>query len=152
MATRTIETSPRVHARIAGILYLLIIVAGAFGQIFVRASLVVPGDAVSTAQSVIASQSLWRIGIAGDIMMHVLDIPLMVVLFLLLRPVNRTLALVVVLFNLTQTAVLVANKLNLVMPLLLLGNVDYLKAFDPARLYALAYLFIQAHGYGFGIG
>lgn len=152
MATRTIETSPRVHARIAGILYLLIIVAGAFGQIFVRASLVVPGDAVSTAQSVIASQSLWRIGIAGDIMMHVLDIPLMVVLFLLLRPVNRTLALVVVLFNLTQTAVLVANKLNLVMPLLLLGNADYLKAFDPARLYALAYLFIQAHGYGFGIG
>jgi len=152
MATNTIKTSPQVYARIGGILYLLIIVAGAFGQIFVRGTLVVPSDAVSTAQNIIASQSLWRIGITGDIMMHVFDIPIIVVLYVLLKPVNKNFALLGVLFNLIQTAVLVANKFNLVIPLFLLGNADYLKAFEPGQLYALAYLFVKAHDYGFGIG
>ena len=70
----------------------------------------------------------------------------------LLRPVNKNLALLAILFNLIQTAVLVANKLNLLMPLFLLGNADYLKAFESNQLYALAYLFIKAHDYGFAIG
>jgi len=99
-----------------------------------------------------ASQSLWRIGIAGDIMLHVFDIPVMLVLYMLLKSVCRNLALLGLLFNLTQTAVLVANKSSLVMPLLLLGNADYLQALEPGQLHALAYLFVRAHEYGFGIG
>lgn len=51
-----------------------------------------------------------------------------------------------------QTAVLVANKLSLVAPLLLLGNADYLKAVEPQQIHTLAYLLIKAHSYGFGIG
>jgi hypothetical protein len=54
--------------------------------------------------------------------------------------------------NLVQTAVLVANKLNLVMPLLLLGKKDYLASFDAQQLQSLSYMFIRAHSYGFGIG
>ena len=99
-----------------------------------------------------ASPSLWRIGIAGDLLMHVCDVPLMLIFYVLLRPVNKHLALLAVLFNLIQTAVLVANKLNLLMPTFLLGNADYLKAFEPNQLSALAYVFIKAHDYGFGIG
>ena len=152
MTTRTIQTSPQVYARIGGILYLIIIVVGALGQIFVRGTLIVSGDAASTASNVMASQSLWRIGIAGDIMMHVFDIPLILILYLLLKPVNKNLALLAVLFNLIQTAVLVANKLVLLIPLSLLGNADYLKAFEPSQLYALAYLLVKAHEYSFGIG
>ncbi len=152
MTTRTIETSPQVFARIGGILYLIIIVVGALGEIFVRGTLVVSGNAVSTANHIMASQSLWRIGIAGDLMMHVLDIPLMLILYVLLKPVNKNLALLAVLFNLIQTAVLVANKLNLVMPLFLLGSADYLKAFEPSQLYALTYLFVRLHQYGFAVG
>jgi hypothetical protein len=76
----------------------------------------------------------------------------MLVFYVLLRPVNKNLALLAILFNLIQTAVLVANKLNLLMPLFLLGNADYLKAFESNQLYALTYLFIKAHDYGFGIG
>jgi len=152
MATRTTQTSPQVYARIGGVLYLMIIVAGALGEIFIRGKLIVSGNATSTASNIIASQSLWRIGIAGDLLMHICDIPVMLVLYLLLRPVNKNLARLAVLFNLIQTAVLVANKLNLLMPLFLLGNADYLKAFDPNQLSALAYLFIKAHDYGYGIG
>jgi hypothetical protein len=99
-----------------------------------------------------ASPLLWRIGIACDLIMHVCDVPVMLILYLLLRPVNQRLALLAVLFNLVQTAVLVANKLNLVLPLLLLDDMAYLKAFDPHQLDALAYLSVKAHGYGFGIG
>ena len=84
--------------------------------------------------------------------MHVLDIPLMLTLYLLLKPVNKNLAMSAVLFNLIQTAVLVVNKLNLVAPLFLLGNAEYLKALEPQQLQALAYIPLKLHDYGFGIG
>ena len=92
MTTRTDAVSPQVYARIAGILYLIIIIAGALGQIFIRGKLIVAGDAVATAGNLMASQSLWRIGIASDLLMHVFDIPLMLALYLLLKPVNKHLA------------------------------------------------------------
>lgn len=152
MTTRTIERSPQVYARIGGILYLMIIVAGAFGEIFVRGTLIVSGEAAATAGNILASQSLWRAGIAGDILVHVFDIPLMMVLYVILKPVNRNLAFLAVLFNLIQTAVLVTNKFNLLMPLFLLGNATYLNSFEPDQLQALTQLFVRLHGYGFGIG
>ncbi len=152
MTNRTVETSPQVYARIGGILYLMIIIAGALGEIFIRDKLIVSGGALSTANNIMASQSLWRIGIAGDLLMLVCDIPLMLIFYVLLKPVNKNLALLALIFNLIQTAVLVANKLNLLMPLFLLGNADYLKAFEPNQQYALTYIFVKAHDYGFGIG
>ncbi len=152
MATHTADTSPQVYARIGGVLYLIIIVAGVFGEAFVRGRLFVSGDAAATASNIAASQLLWRIGVAGDLIMHVCDVPLMLVFYVLLRPVSKPLALLAVLFNLIQTAVLVANKLSLLGALFLLGSADYLKAFEPDQLHALAYLSIKSHGYGFGVG
>lgn len=152
MTNHTYEMSPQVYARINGVLYLIIIAAGILGEIFVRGRLVVSGDATATANQLMASPLLWRIGIAGDIIMHVCDVPVMLIFYLLLKPVNRNLALLALLFNLIQTAVLVANKLLLLLPLFLLGNADYLKAFAPDQLQALAYLAIRVHSYGFGVG
>ena len=152
MTTRTTEISPQVYARVGGILYLLIIFAGALGQIFTRGRLIVPGNVESTAINIMNSQLLWRVSIAVDIMMHVFDIPLMLIMYELLKPVNKNLAFLAVLFNLIQTAVLVTNKLVLLMPLFLLGNVDYLKVFEPSQLYALTSLFIEVHDNGFAIG
>src|SRR5207244_69066 len=54
--------------------------------------------------------------------------------------------------NLVQTAVLVANKLNLVVPLFLLGDAEYLKAFTPQQLHTLSYVALRTHDYGFGFG
>ena len=146
------EPSPQVYARAGGLLYLIIIVAGAFGELFVRDKIVVPGDAMATASNIMASPLLWRIGIVGDLIMHVCDVPLMIIFYVLLRPVNRNLARLALLFNLIQTAVLVANTLKLLMPLFLLGSSDYLKGIEPRQLHALSYLFIRLHGYGFGVG
>lgn len=140
------------YARIGGILYLIIIVAGAGGELFARGSLVVPGNAASTARNILTSPYLWRAGVAGDLVMHVCDVPLMLVFYVLLRPVNRNLALLAILFNLVQTSVLVANKLNLVLPLFLLADASYLKAFTAEQLQALSYVAIRTHDYGFGFG
>jgi hypothetical protein len=146
------ETSPQRYARTGGILYLLIITAGIFSELFVRDKLIVSGDVTATANNIMASQFLWRAGIASDLIMHVCDVVLMLIFYVLLRPVNKNLALLVVLFNLIQTAVMVAYKLNLAETLFLLERTDYLKAFEPQQLHALAYLAIRSDAYGFGLG
>ncbi len=138
--------------RVGGILYLIIIVTGLFGEIFVRSKLIVSGDATATATNIMASPLLWRFGIAGDLLQHVCDAGLMVVFFILLRPVNKNLALVAVFLNLIQSAVLVATTLNLSEALFLLGNARYLSVFEPQQLHALAYLSIKLHQNGFGVG
>jgi len=152
MTEHYLKSSPQVYARVGGFAYLFIILSGAFGEMFVRGTIVVSGDALTTANNILANPLLWRIGIAGDLLMHVCDAVVMMSLYVLLKPVNKNLALLAMLFNLIQTSVLVANKLNLIMPLVLLGGTDYLKVFDPQQLQALSYLFLKVHGYGFGIG
>ncbi|MFT3703156.1 MAG: DUF4386 domain-containing protein [Agriterribacter sp.] len=152
MPNNNTERSPQVYARIGGLAYLIIIVAGAFGEMFVRNKMIVSGDPAATAHNISASPLLWRIGITGDIIMHVCDLIVAIVYYILLKRVNKNLAILSVLFGLIQTAVLVANKLNLLMPTFLLGNDDYLKAFTANQLEVLSYIAVKAHGYGFGIG
>jgi Domain of unknown function (DUF4386) len=142
----------RRYARGGGVLYLIIIIAGMHGELFVRGALVVSRDAAATGQNIVASASLWRVGVAGDLVMHLCDVPLMLIFFVLLRPVSANLALLAMLFNLVQTCVLVANKLNLLLPLFLLGDAPYLTAFTAEQRQALAYVSLRVHDHGFGIG
>lgn len=150
--THRVETSPQLYARLAGAAYLLIIIAGLCGELFIRGKIIVSGDAAATAHNLMASEGLWRAGIAGDLIMHLCDILVMLVFFVLLRAVDKKLALMALLFNLIQTAVLVANKTTLLIPLFFLSDAAYLKAFNPQQLQALAYVSIKTHDYGFGIG
>jgi hypothetical protein len=150
--TNQAVNSPQVYARIGGALYLIIIMVGLYDEMFVRGSLIVAGDAAATAQRIIESESLFRIGVVGDLLMHVCDVPLTLILYVLLRPVNKELSLLAAVFSLLQTAILGANKLNLITVLLLLKRADYLKAFAPHQLQVLASLSLALHGYGFSIG
>ena len=149
---QTSTEHPQRWARMAGALYLLIIAFGIFGEMFVRGALVVPGNPAATASRIVDSMLLWRAGIAGDVVMHMFDIPVMLAIYVLLRPVNRNLALFALLSNVVQTSVLVANKLNLLMPVLLLGGTSVTAAFTPAQVAALSQVAIAAHGHGFGLG
>ena len=152
MTLSAIEREPQRYARLAGVMYLAIILLGMFGELYVRARVVVPGDASATALAIAASPQLWRAGIVGDLLMHVLDVPVILILYVLLKPVNKNLALLATLVNLVQTAVLALNKINLLLPLFLLGDGVYLKAFSAEQLHALSLLAIEAHAHGFGIG
>ena len=152
MKNDQVNTSPLVYARIGGLAYLIIIITGALGELFIRNALVVPGNAAATAHNIAASPLLWRMGIAGDIMMHLFDLVLAMVYYYLFSRVHKNLARLSLFFGLVQTAVLVANKLNLFMPLFFSGNGAYLQAFTPEQLQALSYVAIRAHEYGFSIG
>ena len=95
----------RLLARAGGVLYLVIIVIGALGEAVVRGRIVVPGNAAETAANLRSMEWLWRLGVAGEVVLLNCAIGLAVILYILLRPVNRDLALAAVLFNLVSIAV-----------------------------------------------
>lgn len=147
---RDITDSPQLYARIGGALYLIIIAIGASGELFIRNRLVVRGDPGATAGKIRESEHLWRAGIAGEIVLLICAVMLTLILYRLLAPVGRDLALMVVFFNLVSIAVEAAASLSLVKTLFPLADASYLAALEPQQLHALAYFSIRAHGYGFG--
>jgi hypothetical protein len=152
MADRTIETSPLIHARVAGILYLIIIIFGVFGEAFVRSPVIVPDDVAATAGNIIASTGLFRIGFVADSIMLLCDVALAVLLFVLLKPVSKTVALIAMFFRLTQTAVLAANLLNYYAAALILEGMGYASTLEPGQVHALAYMFLDLHAHGYDLG
>src|ERR1700688_2976662 len=151
MKERVRETSPQVYARIGGVLYLIIIVIGFCGEFFLRNKLVVSGDVTATANNIMASESLWRAQIAGDLIVLVCAVALTLILYVLLRPVNKNLALLAVFFNIVEFPIEAASKLCLFAALFLSGNADYLKVFEPHQLHALVKISLKLHDYGFAI-
>jgi len=146
------EISPQTYARIGGVIYLLIIVLGGIDEAVIRSKLIVPGDAMATANNIMASKESFRRSIVGDLIMQACDIPSIVIFYILLKPVSKTLSLLAAFFNLIQTAILGINKIYLLMTLSFLGSGEYLKAFDPHQREALAYLSLNLHESGYGIG
>lgn len=137
--------------RLSGLCYLAIIALGLWSELYVRGSLVVAGDAAATAQRIAAQPLLWRSALVADLVMQVLDLPVIVMMWRLLRPVNEPLALTAAGLNLVQTAMLVANRVQLLAALDLLTGATA-TAFPPAQREALAMLAVQLHGQGFAIG
>jgi Domain of unknown function (DUF4386) len=146
-----VERSPQLYARVGGVLYLIIIVIGLFGEAFVRDRLIVAGDAAATAANIISHESLWRFHIADELFLLMCAVALLLIFFVLLRPVSRNLILLAVFFNLVAIIIEAATTMRLLEALFPLGNAGYLKAFTPEQLYALASLSLKSHGYGFGV-
>ncbi len=139
-------------ARAAGVLYLVIIASGLFSELFVRARLIVDGDASATATNILASMSLFRIGFAADAIMLLSDVAIAVLLFVLLRPVNSTLSLLAAAFRLIQVSILGVNLLfHHVAALVLTRDADVVM-FDTEQVHALATLFLNMHGHGYDLG
>ena len=149
---RVDESAQRKLARIAGLLYLIIIAAGIFAEFIVRQSLIVPGDATATAGNIMASEMLFRAGIAADLVMIMADVALAVVFYLLFKPVNNGLSLLAAFFRLAQATVLGINLLNLFFALGLISGAGYLAVSGADQLNSLAMLFLNAHGIGYSIG
>lgn len=137
-------------ARLVGALYLLIFVTAGFSEGFVRAALIVPGDAAATAANVLASESLFRLSIASDLVAFSADAVVAVLLYVLLRPVSRTVALFAASLRLiAHPAIASLNLLTQYAALELLTGAAYGAAFTPAQVEALALLLLTAHGYGY---
>lgn len=143
--------SPRALARIGGALYLVIIVIGIWGEVFVRGRILVPSDAAATAANLRAHEALWRSGVAAELVLLISAVALLLILFVLLRPVSRDLALLAAFFNLVSIAVEATATLPLLGALFPLADARYLGAFEPAQRAALARMAIRSHAHGFGI-
>ena len=139
-------------ARIAGILYLLIVVLSIPVHFVIPAQLIVAGDAAATASKIIASEGLYRMGIGAELALLLCEIVLSVLLYVLLKPVSKTLSLVAAVSRLAMTIIHGANLLTNFIVLLLLSGAGYLAVFEPNQLNALVMVFLDAYNFGFTIG
>jgi len=137
-------------ARVGGVLYLIIIVIGALGEAVVRGSIVVPGNATATAANLRSLEWLWRLGVAGEVVLLTCATALALILYVLLRPVSRDLALLGVFFNLVSLAIEGVAAVSLAAALLPMTNA-YVSAFTPEQLNVMAMLSVRSHSAGFGI-
>jgi hypothetical protein len=145
------EVSPRVKARITGFLYLIIIAGGIFAEIGVRGQLVVSGDAVATANNIVAHELLYRLGFAVEVFYLLCNVPITFLLYDLFKVVNKKVAVVMALFSAVGTAVEGVSLLAHYAPLIFLGKASYLAAFTTAQLQAAAYVSLRMFEYGFMI-
>lgn len=145
------EINPQVYARIGGILYLLVIALGFTQEFFIRGRIMVAGDAAATFANLQKMELLWRAGIAMELLLLMIGIVMVVVLYVLTRPVHKELALMALLFHSVAIAVESAYSMQLVEALFPLGSNAYLAAFTPGQLHAMTALAMKAHVFGFGI-
>jgi len=137
-------------ARIAGALYLFFIIATAIANVS-RTKLIVFGDAIATAKNIQASAGLFRIGFLSDIFAGILFLLAAWALYVLLKPVNKHIALLFLLLNLGGVAVQCLNMLNLYSAALLLSGAKYLNVFPLDQVQALGMFFLNLHENGFMI-
>ena len=150
MTSRATGTSPQTYARVAGLLYLFIIVAAGFGELFVRDRLIRWGDAAATANNILSSEPLFRVGLAGEMLTCVCDVALAMLLYVLLKPVSKNLALLAAFFRLTFVGIYGASKLFEIAALVALGSAETLKALSPLQAQDLAYVSLRVHSLGYG--
>ncbi len=142
MINRTADISVNRTARIAGFLYLMLLPLGIFGMV-VSSSLIVPGDAATTAKNVLASESLFRLAIVSALLVQVVNILVVLALYQLLKPVGQTMASLMVLFLLLGVPIAMVNELNQFAVLLVLHGTEPLQALAP--------LFLDLHQLGISI-
>ena len=145
------KNSIKKTARIAGVLYLIMIIAGGFAEAFVREGLTVSGDAVATAHNILASEQMYRFGFVADLLVIICSTFLTLIFYILFKPVNRNLSLLALIFSIVATAVMAINLLNQLAPLLLLHKTSYLKAFTIEQLQTLSLFFLNLQQQGYGI-
>lgn len=148
--TRSKSTSERRLKRLtrtAGILYLAIFIVYPLSTM-VRSMLVVPGDAAATAQNITESETLFRLGMAGEASIFLIEIVLAAILYVLLRPVSRSMSLGAALARVSEGVVMAAgNVFTSILTLVAVGGAGYLAVFDSEQQNALALFFQDANDY-----
>lgn len=142
------EQSPRKTARMAGLFYLIFILTTVLAT-YVRSQFIVSGDAATTANNILASQGLFRVGFVTELVSAVFFLLAAWALYVLLKPVNKNLALLFLLLNLGGVAVECINVLNLYAALQFLSGANYLTAFQTGQLQAMAMSYLNLYTNGF---
>jgi hypothetical protein len=142
MTISPIDDSQRTAARVAGFAYLVTFATVVYVNFGIHDRLMVAGNAAETARNILAHERLFRIGIAGDLVYCAGVVVLLTALYVILKPVNRGLALLAAFWRLVWVLIWLVMTLNLFAALRLLRGADYLRAFEAERLQALARLYL----------
>jgi len=148
MTRRTVDTSIHRAAKVAGLAYLLIIVTSVLAVVFTELRLVVPGDSAATIDNIMASELLYRLGAAYDLIMYPSVVVLAVALYVVLKTVSKDLALLALLCRLGEAIVGGVTVLASLVVLHLLGGGDHSTILGTERSQALVGLLLSVRAAG----
>jgi Domain of unknown function (DUF4386) len=151
MTDRIAEGSPRLKARMAGACQLLEAITATFGQVIVLNKLVVSGNTAATAANILGHERLFWLGFASSLIGVAFHIAWALLMYELLKPVNRSLSLLAALVILVGCAIQALTSLLYLAPLLILQGGSSLSAFTAEQLQALALVFLKLNQYAFNI-
>ena len=143
--------STRWYAKVMVLLFLGTMAGGFFGELYVPSRLIDVGDAAATAHNIQTSGFLFRLGFAGYLVEAICDIALAWMFYLLLRPVNRELALLAAFFGLVSTATFASAESFYLAAASILGDADSLGSFSPDQRTGLAMLSLKFYSTGAGV-
>ncbi|HVP22187.1 MAG TPA: DUF4386 domain-containing protein [Anaerolineaceae bacterium] len=150
MTAIDVNFSPQRNARIAGALYLTLVPLGFFG-LFASSGIVVPGDAVATASHILASEPLFRLSIVVAMLVQIINIFVVLALYRLLKPVDRNMAGLMVIFLLLGVPIAMLNELIQFAVLALAHNTGTLQGFSAGQVQALVPMLLGVHQVGINI-
>jgi hypothetical protein len=143
--------SNRNPGRFAGLLYVLISIPGIFALIYVPGKLIVDGNATATASNIAAHETLFRLGIAANLISQILFMWVALALYDLLKGVSRRQAALMLTLIVVPVPIVLLNELNAIAALTLVRGADFLSIFEKPQRDSLAMLFLNLHSYGFDI-
>jgi hypothetical protein len=135
-------------ARIAGAIYLSMVITAPFSLIYVPGKLIVRENAAATADNILAHETMFRLSVFGDLIGQVIFICLAIALYRLLSGVSKNWATLMVAFVLVSAAVGFLNTLNNIAAAILFRGGEFLTVFDKPQREALGMLFIRLHTQG----
>src|SRR5437016_9552109 len=144
-------SSTKNPCRFACLLYVLMSILGFFAMAYVPSKLIVHGNATATANNISASETLFRLGIAGELIGQAGFIFVALALYDLLKGVSRRHGSLMVTLIVVSIPIAFLNELNSIAALVLVRGADFLSVFEKPQRDALAMLFLNLHGHGFDV-
>ncbi|HSS19035.1 MAG TPA: DUF4386 domain-containing protein [Pyrinomonadaceae bacterium] len=147
------QTSPRQIGRLIALLLLFLILCGVFAQGFVANRLIVPGDAAATAGNILAHPDLYRLSFTVFLLEMVANVANTALFYILLRPVNRSIALTATFIDLAGGVMKTFARVFYILPLWVLqstagGASKALQGFTPQQLESIAFILLQINNRG----
>lgn len=150
MSTQTALNAPQAFGKMVGALYLTLVPLGFFGM-YVTSTLIVPGDTATTIDKILASETLFRLGIVSALLTQIVNVFVVLGLYRLLSPVNKTMGVLMVIFLLLGVPIAMLNELNQVAVLALLHGTGNLTGLPAGQLQTMVPLFLELHEFGIQI-